>query len=110
MTLEEKERSLAEFEEFLRRQAGEPVEVAVPRTFALAIDYEDVESNAEVTADAIVAVGIECDTDALVRVRNPYTRRSDNYLFTNAAQTQSAIGAMGGGPVRLIWGEPIISA
>lgn len=109
MSPAQRERSLAEFVDFLREQAGPPVEVPVPRAFALAIDYEDVPANADLQAGDLVAVGVECDTDALVRVRNPYSRRVDNFLFDNAEQARCELGAAGG-PLRLIWGEPLLPA
>ena len=110
MTPEEKQRSLAEFIEFMKKLAGPPVEVFVPRPFALAIDFEDVQANAALVPRDIVAVGIESDSDAMVRVRNPYTRRTDNFVFRSAAEAQAVLGGTGAGTVRLIWGEPLVPA
>jgi hypothetical protein len=107
MSPEQRERSLAEFVDFLREQAGPPVEVPVPRTFALAIDYEDVPANAHLQAGDLVAVGVECDSDALVRVRNPYTRRVDNFVFDSAENARHELSELGG-PLSLIWGEPLL--
>lgn len=108
MTPEGKRESLERLRTQLRELAGPSVEVFVPRTFALAIDVADEEPGATVRPSEVVGIGIESDIDALVRVRNPYTRRTDNLLFASAECARRELGTMGDGPLRLFWGQPII--